>query len=282
MSNSYDNSMLSQYQKCPMSFYLQYIKQLRKKVDDDGAKEFGSAFHKFAENRLKGCKEPLVYQEPTDMPVYSRKALDLFCEAYASKYPDKEIELLECEAVNEFELGNQTFKVKCDAVIGLQGNIYGLELKTTKSISFNYFQKYFLNSQISAQTYSIKKKYGQCSGILLRAGETKCLQRKPSADYDSVFNTDAGYLCCKFTSDYINRNSDELADWAENTLLWIDTINESIEHNLFPKSTGSWGGAICSNCEYKELCKVSKGTLLDEEIKDLFYKEVDAFSYLNN
>lgn len=281
----YDNSSISQFSKCPMSYYLQYILQLKKKYIDDSnqSKQFGDYFHKFVESQLKKTSFTLEgYEAPEDLPQYSKKALETFCKTYIDKYSmeDKEYELLNIEDVFEFDLGGYPFKVKCDAVIGHRGNIYGLELKTTKSISYNYFSKYFLNSQISAQCYAIKQKYGQCSGILLRVGETKVLKRKPTGDYDSVTLVEDGYVTSKFTSDFINRNNRELEDWSQNTVQWITAIENSNQAKFYPKATGSWGGTICSTCEYRDLCKVSKGLEIDEEIKDVLYEEVDATNYL--
>lgn len=283
----YDNSMLSQYQKCPMSYYLQYVKQLKKKYIDDSnaAMNFGDYFHKFAENRLIPRDFTFdTYVAPEDLPQYSKDSLQMFCNAYADKYASdgKDFEVLECENVFDFKLGDKDFKVKCDAVIAFRGNIFGLELKTTKSISYNYFNKYFLNSQITAQTYAITKKYGQCSGVLLRVGEIKSLKRKPTGEYDATRLVDDLYVACKFNSDYVNRTKQEISDWETNTESWINQIKFSHDTNFFPKSTGSWGGAICSACEYRDLCKVSQGLNLDEEITDLLYSEVDSLAYLAN
>ena len=81
---------------------------------------------------------------------------------------------------------------------------FGLEHKTTKSLGYYYFDKYFLSPQITAQCYSILKDFGSCSGVLLNVGEIKMLKRKPSAAYDGVKQTDDGYIVCKFESMPIN------------------------------------------------------------------------------
>lgn len=271
-----------------MSYYLQYIVGLKKNdLDDSNAQmNFGTAVHLFLENHFLGNKVKNLgsqYVEPRDIPRFSLKALDLFCTSYLKKYveADKEFEVLDIEDVSEFELEGHTFLIKRDGALKLNGNIFGLEHKTTKSISQMYFDKYYMNSQITAQVADVKDKYGQCEGIMLNVGEIKHLKRKPTAKYDGVEQLDDGtYIACKFERDFINRQECEIEDWKQNTVQWINRIELSKKKNDWPKSTGLWGGSICNSCEYRELCKFSKGTDLDEATKQMLYKEVNPFEYL--
>ena len=290
MQNTFDNSQITTYIKCPMAYYLQYVKGLKKNTIDDtnASMNFGESVHKFLEihfNRYMNVSfEDIIekYQEPEDLPQYSKKSLTFFCKTYLEKYSttDKAFDCLEVEKPCELDLDGFKFIVKKDGVIKYNDNIYGLENKTTKSISFNYFDKYFLNSQISAQCYSTFNDYKQCSGILLNVGEIKYLKRKPTGDYDGVLPEGDGYIACKFNRDFVNRNLSELADWKQTAIGWIKKIQQSKKDDDWLKACGSWGGIICSSCQYKELCKVSVGTCLDESILDVLYETVNPYQYL--
>lgn len=288
-NHRYDNSQVSTYQKCPFSYYLQYIKGIRKSVQDDtnSAMNFGDYAHRFwDEFYLSTGKtfEEIVssYESDPEAPQFSKQALEFFCKSYDRKYreDDKKFQIKEVESASEFPLGNYRFIVKKDGAFELQGNIFGLEHKTTQSISYNYFDKYFLNSQMTAQCYDTTLKYGQCSGILLNVGEIKLLKKKPTSDYDGVLLTTDGYISCRFVRNFINRTPQEIEDWKQNTILWIEAIEESQIVNDWKKATGSWGGAICSKCTYKELCKTSVGMELDENILDVLYEKCDPYEYL--
>jgi len=290
IENCYDNSQLAQFQKCPMSYYLQYVKGFRKSIIDDSnaAMYFGSAVHSFLETLFLGKSlQPRTlaeaYVQPEDLPQYSLKALEFVCQKYVEKYKleDAKFEVLEVEKTSYIDIGKHKFIVKKDGVIKHNDNIFGLEHKTTKSISYNYFSKFFLNSQISAQVQSTIQDYGQCNGILLNAIECKLLKRKPtSSAYDGFMEVPEGFVTVKFQRDYINRTPHEIQDWREQTKQWIDLIEYTRKNDLWLKSTGSWSGIICSSCEYKELCKVSRGLELDESITDCLYEETDPYGYL--
>ncbi len=289
INSSYDNSQLSNYQACPMKYYLQYVKGLKKNIIDDSnvAMHFGSAFHAFLEGKFtktKTLEEVLNdYAEPKDLPQYSKESLRFVCKTYNEKYADKDalFDFKEVERVSNMDIGGFNYIVKRDGVVEINGNIFGIEHKTTKSLGMNYCDKYFLNSQITGQVYDMKEKDGQCSGVILNVCEVKLLKRKPTSDsYDGNYQVEDGYITCKFTRDFINRTQEEIDDWKENTKGWIKEIERSKKENCWLKSTGSWSGTICSACEYKPLCKVSKGTDLNEYVLEDQYVIVDGYSYL--
>jgi len=289
INECYDNSQISTFQMCPMAYYLQYVLGLRKSVLDDtnASMNFGSYFHKFAETFYgkTGVKFNEIvqdYEEPEGSPQYSRTALELFCKTFYQKYheQDKAFTIKETENTSIFDLGVYKFIVKKDGAFEHQGNTFGLEHKTTKSISYNYFDKFFLSSQISAQVYDVQRIYGSCSGIMINAGEIKLLKRKPTGDYDRVLQHADSYLACRFNRDFINRNPSEILDWQENTIAWIREIERCKEENVWKKSTGLWGGGICARCQFRELCKTSSGLELDESVKDVLYEKCDGYEYL--
>lgn len=286
--NTYDNSQLTSYQKCPFSYHLQYGLGFKKStIDDTNAQmQFGTYFHKFMEAWFK--KEFVSidkilegYIEPEGLPQYSLHALKQFCLTCHTKYKEdfKRYEVLETEVCSKLKLSGHNFIVKCDAVVKFNDNIFGFENKTTKSISYNYFDRYFLNSQISAQSAVIREKYGQCSGVILNVGECKSLKRKPSGNYDNFFQIEDSWIAQKFSQDIVNRTKDEVNDWYIQSVNWIERIEDDCLSGSFPKSC-VWSGMVCSSCSYKELCKTSVGTKLDESIVECLYDTVDPYAYL--
>lgn len=282
-----DNSQISQFQKCQMSYYLQYIEGL--KIQDGGvfnAKiNFGSAFHKVLENYYGGHTDPIgdvlkTYLSPEGMPEYSREALEFIFTKYQEKYTqiDNDWEIIELE--KNYKFNDLPFTVKRDGVIKWNGSIYSLEHKTTGSISQHYFDKYYLNAQITAQVASTIEQYGECSGVLLNVCEIKCLKRKPSKNYFGVMQVGDKYICCDFDRDYINRTDREIDDWKQNTKTWIDKINVCKVLGAWGKATSSMGGATCNGCEYRQLCKESTGLSIDKNTVSFMYERVDPYEYL--
>lgn len=289
INECYDNSQISTFQMCPMAYYLQYIIGIRKSVLDDtnAAMNFGDYFHRFAESfygKTGGKFDEIVkdYTEPENLPQYSKPALELFCKTFYQKYQenDRKFTIKETERTSTFDLDRFRFIVKKDGAFEYQNNTFGLEHKTTKSISYNYFDKFLLSSQISAQVYDTQRIYGSCSGIMINAGEIKFLKRKPTGEYDGILQHDTGFIVCRFNRDFINRNPSEILDWKDNTLYWLNRIEECKRESLWFKSTGLWGGGICAKCQYKELCKTSCGLNLDESIIEVLYEKCDPYDYL--
>lgn len=289
INECYDNSQISTFQMCPMAYYLQYVVGIKKSVLDDtnAAMNFGDYFHRFAESfygKIGGKFEEIVkdYIEPEGLPQYSKSALELFCKTFYQKYKenDTKFTIKETEKTSVFDLDRFRFIVKKDGAFEYQNNTFGLEHKTTKSISYNYFDKFLLSSQISAQVYDTQRIYGSCSGIMINAGEIKLLKRKPSGEYDGMQETEGGFIVCKFNRDFINRNPSEIEDWKDNTLYWLNRIDECKRESLWFKSTGSWGGSICARCQFKELCKTSTGLNLDESVIEVLYEKCNPYEYL--
>ncbi len=125
MNKTYDNSQVTAYQKCPFSYYLQYILGLKKNILDDSnsAMNFGSAVHEFLES-FYGKKKKFdieSYEEPDGMPQYSRESLKFVCDIYIEKFKERDnnLAIKECEKTSECDLGGYKFVVKKDGVLNL-------------------------------------------------------------------------------------------------------------------------------------------------------------------
>lgn len=294
----YDNSQISTFQTCQMQYYLQYLCGLKRgdKADDSTMHiDFGKHFHDFLERYYKHEQNISIkeiwseYHDREGEYAKTQKSGEFLCKQYHLKWSheDHDLKILDVEQSLQFEVNGVPFLVKVDMVYEKNGSIYGREHKTGKNIGYNYFDKYhFINSQISAQYYAIKQKYGRCDGIEVNAAEIKSLSRKPtSSDYDGwePFTKDDGrnaWRTAKFRRDICTRMPNEINDWYENVSKWISQLERTKETQEFLKSDGLWSGIICSNCEYRDLCKVSVGMNINESVRGLFYLEVEPYEYM--
>ena len=275
--NTFDNSQIKNYQVCQRQYYLQYIKGLRKRGSDitNMDIEYGSRVHDFLE--LYYQKKPVNVEEiwggyknrDGELAKTKQNGMKLCAEYHTENAAkDQDIELLEVERVSVMDIDGIAFIVKSDAVIRIKENIYGFEHKTTGSIKYNYFEQFFINSQPSAQAYSVKERYKECSGIYYNVIGTQFLKRK-SKDREAGLNF-------TFKRRLVDRNSRELIWWKDNMVKWAKRINES-------KRTGEWlvsdGGNACNNyrgCPFLELCKSG----CDEQIEQTLYETIDPYDYL--
>lgn len=302
-----DNSQISTYQTCPMKYYLKYVKGYEK---DTAAEEnvdlvFGQFFHKFLENRYK--KETLSADEIwRNYPVFpgeqikTREAGIFLSEQYEKEYVAQDtFEVLDVEFGITFDVGSTPFIVKVDTVVRIGENIFGLEHKTTGKIWNNYFERYFINSQISAQCHAISQKYGHCEGIILNACEIGTVKKEVLLDegdseiesyqysekrYSKYYGQDKIYcsgLRARFERSIINRTKSELSEWYENAKGWAIRINNNILLNDYLRSDASGACSLFRGCTYKEICKSSVGMALDEQIiEQLYTVKADPLDYL--
>ncbi len=311
-NKTYDNSQVVTYQSCPMKYYLQYIKGLVKSDTANDATlhiDYGDKYHKFLEayykRQMNGTDESIdllkiwSYFEDREGEVTKTRFTGIeLCKAYIATYCNQDtFEVLEVEKPCVIDLGGYKFIVKRDGVIKENDNIYAFEHKTTGKLNRWYFDQYFINSQMDAQTYVTLKDYGSCSGVMLNIAQPQYLS-KPSSPllqpddpnvklysdveikYSKYHKADRAYcqgFKANFDRDIISRTTNELEEWENNTIEWIKRIEESKESNKWLKSSSGYN---CKNCQYKEICKVSKGTEIDECVTEVMYDEVDSLSYL--
>ena len=308
----YDNSQVVCYQKCPMAYYLQYVKGLVKSDSKESSTlhiDFGSHFHKFLElfydREMKGGKEPInvneiwsTFEDREDEAVKTRRNGERLCLAYVENYKGQDrFEILEVEKSRVFDLGDYKFIVKRDAVVRESGNVFSFEHKTTGSLGPWYFDNYFIDSQMDAQTYVTGLDYGFCSGVLLNVAEPKWIEKnvllrpddpnvKLYSEVEIKYSSYHKYKCemayCKgfrsnFARDIVSRSEGEIEQWKNNTIGWIEKIEESKKKGEWLRSGSGWG---CSRCQYKEICKVSKGIKVDESMTEIMYEEIDPYGYL--
>ena len=299
-----DSSQIADYQRCPMKWFLRYSLGIEKKRTDEreADREFGKRVHLFLEKYYK--KEEVDLNEiwstyfqgnekhkTTEGGLFLCKNFPKFLERI-----DSQFETIAVEIKDEVKLSdNMSVVVKLDRLVKNQDNIYIVEYKTTSSIYQGYFSRYLIDGKSTAYVNYVKEKYGQCSGIILIAGEIKYYD-KPSSPllhknspeiedysqseikYSKHYGEEMAYCQgyhTKYEMEIINRTKEELEDWKENCILWINDMNKSIETNSFKK--GDCGGAcsLFKGCEYRELCKMSKGMMFDADILNQIYQHIE-------
>ncbi len=166
----WDNSQISQFQFCPFSYYLQYVVGLKLKQED--TKRQGSEIHELLEQ---------MYGSGAIMT--EDKQYSFLMDSYCDKYKDDNFEVLAVEKPIHFSMFDKDFVVKVDTVVKSNGNVFGLEHKTTstRTLDDKYFAKFRMSGQMPAQQYAIEKEFGVCNGIIVNGIALKSLKRKPTS-----------------------------------------------------------------------------------------------------
>ena len=255
MSLSY--SAISTFQACPERYRLAYIERLEKV--DAGQEEiparWGQAVHAGLASLYKG--EGLekaqdvfrqgfpenVSQEETVRTVMN--GIELL-KLYALRYgEDSGWKVLEVEVKERFELNGVEFTVQLDLVAeSLQGaGIFLWDHKTTqKPFSPTYWSKYEMDEQVSAYSYWVKRKYGDCGGALINGIQVGFRKRMYKGEPPGFY--------AKFERQVLYRSSQQLSQWSGNVSVWAGKIEQARQTGIYWLVPGS----LCSYCSFRELC----------------------------
>lgn len=286
----YDSTQIKTYITCPFRYYLRFVNGLVQKDQQIFHLEFGQRVHAMLEAmylRLKNNQpastinlDELIgdYQAPEGECDKTREGAIGMSKAYYRKWfaSDKKMKILDVEQVRHLDIGGHDFVVKLDTEVEMSDNKYSLEHKTTKlPIRYNYFDNYFLDQQLSAQTAAMKDIYGSCSGVILNILALKMYKRKTK---DRAIG-----LNYEFQRSIIDKTPTEIEDWRINTEKWIDRIEEDKSKGFFNKVLTNTGCmSYNSKCPYANICKCSKGMDVEEQIIENMYDFINPLEYLEN
>lgn len=280
-----DYTQLSTFITCPQKYYLKFVLGLKKIVLDERTIDlrFGQVVHKGLEYLYQGelsSRVVGVFDEFEDLEgekhktkANGRELLSQYIEHY--KEQDTGMEVLGVEINDHIMIGDIKYLVKIDGIVRLRDNIYILEHKSTKKMSYNYFNQFSPNMQISGYSLYAQLKYGQCSGCIVNV-----LQ---SGWRDRAYRGEPAGFHSKFQREVVNRTKEQLEDFRKNVKLWTDKLDDSL---ATLKEGADWFGkneGACSQyrgCSYSELCLTSQGIELDQEIEASMYERVDTKAYL--
>lgn len=171
-------SALNCFRNCPRKYQLRYVEGLRRPERPD-ALAFGSVIHDALEmwyllvgdaNRLFKVLDFIDAQYPhrehdPDQRHRWHLARAMF-QGYASRYPDEDFEVVEVEKEFTAEIRNpdtgrpsQTFVIagKADGIVRLDGDLYLLEHKTASSITGDYLDRLWTDTQIALYSHYLRE-----------------------------------------------------------------------------------------------------------------------------
>ncbi len=187
-------SALNVFRNCPRKYHLRYVEHLRRQEVPE-ALDFGSVIHEALEqwhrlpadsHRLLTVLDLLDGKYPNRQADEQEKARWHLARAmmtgYATRYAREEFEVLEVEKTFEGQIRNpdtgrqsQTFRMagKVDGIVRAGGEVYLLEHKTASSLTGDYLDRLWTDTQIALYSYYLREQgypvVGVIYNILLKA-----------------------------------------------------------------------------------------------------------------
>ncbi len=171
-------SALNIFRNCPRKYHLRYQEHLRRPERPE-ALAFGSVIHGALEhwyrnvhdeNRLLAVLDLIDDQYPDrDHDEGQRHLWHLtraMIEGYAARYPEETFDIVEIEKEFTADIRNpetgrpsQTFVMagKADGIVRLEGELYLLEHKTASSITADYLDKLWTDTQIALYSHYLRE-----------------------------------------------------------------------------------------------------------------------------
>lgn len=171
-------SALNTFRNCPRKYQLRYVECLRRPERPE-ALAFGSVIHGALERWHSSTDDPHRLLKVLDFvdgeypqreyDTEARRAWHLaraMIEAYAVRYPDEAFEVVEVEKEFTAEIRNpdtgrssQTFVIagKADGIVRMDGELYLLEHKTASSITSDYLDRLWTDTQIALYCHYLRE-----------------------------------------------------------------------------------------------------------------------------
>jgi len=171
-------SALNTFRNCPRKYQLRYVECLRR-PDRPEALAFGSVIHEALElwhgsgddpNRLLKTLDLIDEQFPGRAhEPEQRRAWHLaraMFDGYAARYPEEPFEVVELEKEFTAEIRNpdtgrpsQTFVIagKADGIVRQDGELYLLEHKTASSLTADYLDRLWTDTQIALYCHYLRE-----------------------------------------------------------------------------------------------------------------------------
>jgi len=277
MEREIDNFALDCYRNCPAYYNWRIIKGLIKPGEKKIAASFGSAFHSglqvWYENNMsseskgdaiaKFIDEFALAESVEDDKRTLAKGLDIL-NKYYQRYEPEPYDVVKAEVGISFELGEWLYKGRIDLIMEERGTraIYGFDHKTTSDLSRTVVKPH---CQITGYVYGLVQQYENVLGYMLNMiGVYKTDKRR---------DKDSGHLVERdiFLRIPTSRSLEELDEWKRETLWYLHQVEESLEHNIWPKHAPSYCQAYRGRCPYLDLCNVSTPDMIERMIEAGLY-----------
>ena len=265
---AFDNSMLSNYKRCPKYFFHRHVEHLspyNQSFELDYKAQFGVAFHKAMDEWfLNGVPQKMDKAfldiwikfeglDPKEIRTV-KNGLDIL-QKYREKYPlDRDPFTVSPEHIEvgfACELGDYIYCGRIDKVVkwkfGFEGYVV-LDHKTSAS-------KGFLNIKPNASL----------DGYIWGASQ---LLSSPviGAYLDQVYMYKTK---TEFIRELTQRSAEEIHLWKMEVLDWIGKVRLSYQNEIWARNTSSCS-AFGRDCEYKILCCSTDKVMISELKKSLY------------
>jgi hypothetical protein len=287
----YSHSSLSVYRLCPLKFFYHYVAHLEPlQPPSRHDLDFGNAWDAGLTAWYRDGK--------------GDKALDAFAAAYpANKYPavlppnsqgktfenglkglaayitrwaeeDAHWTVLHLQEKHINEAGDRTLKLDMIVRDDRDGQVYGIDSKTTSSYLDNkYWSRYEPNSQVRMYADHIQERFGDCGGFIINAASFKHRSKAytPRTGPDKGVQLPAGDWH-SFARMTFNPNRNALQLERDSSAYWVSRIEAD-------QASGSWGyndqscHAYGRECEYYKLCSAGYSWPQDEELVLSYYRQ---------
>lgn len=264
-----DYTMTNTFLTCALKFMEEYVKGItlkRQKVSlgFGGAVHHGLAHLYRTGNVAEAARMASEHMEDTEgEDVKTKRNAEILVAAYAQRYFPENWMILDIETPIVFEFGPGLYHfVIPDMVVRENGRIYGVEHKTTRSISYNYFRQFKPNQQLDGQVAGIRAKYGMCDGIIINPIE---IQKGGTKDRKTGVMRPSPYF--GFGPRDISARTDEDIEWWRRDMVEIyNDIGKRLQSGYFPATRSACNDY--EGCGFREL-HLNHG---DKYIQDEYYQ----------
>lgn len=267
-------SRLKSWQVCPMKEALRYRSHLVP-IGGKRALAFGTAIHKGLETRDIEEAKAIIYrdyprdQEESDAQEIAAATLEALLTNYFKAYePFEEHEpekLFNMPMITE--KGNKSSRYaiagKIDDLVKLDGRYWIVEYKTASRLDASYFDRLYVDSQITMYMYAMMREGYDVAGVIYRVIRKPALKRykvETVEQYSERICTDiAARPEFYFEERQLYRTTDDILTF-EHMLL----KEAKLADNLYKSGCSFQHSTACSMygaCEYLPLCMNEAGAM---------------------
>ena len=250
------NTSLSKFIQCPAYGFYKYILNIRKKKEFSGNSNSNTAFgqiihHAFeVYGREKDLEKAIksIYDNPLSQSLsHSSKKNILTADVLVRKgvMMTKGMDIIEVEKPFKFQLGENYWIGRWDAIVKDNGLIYVMEYKTTGSNEFQIRP----NSQVISYYVGAREYFENVGGVYVYVMQ---------ADNQEIKNF------------FVRPTPNEIQEWKEETIWLMKQVTNYINLNIYPKNERACH-QYNRECEYLPLCK-SFGKVRENLMNSMYEK----------
>lgn len=269
MKTDFDYTMLSTFMSCQRRYNFRMNKGLVGKASMP-APEFGKAMHKALDQwyKTKDVNDAIEvfkanFTEDPDDDKRTYKMASWILRNYDEKYKDQPFKVLATEQEFTLPLPNGNNLIgRIDKIIEWDGQVWGMDHKTTSQLGDTYMRFHTPNLQFSGYSWAITKLgFPECRGILVDA----LLVAKGLLEGKSK-------TLVPLRRDFAYRNAADIEEYLETVSCIQNRIHlNEIEDDPAFSWTPNWDACTdYGECPYRKICKEPaefRQRIIDSEFK---------------